>query len=487
MKFKVGFFTLLGLFMILGVSFYVNDQPFWWRPCEAVHIYVDDASGLLKKSPVRSLGIQIGYLNSVELAGDQVRLNICITAPVEVSPRTRAYIRGEGFLGDKFVELRPVKSLQDPDPARKNKNGDPAGDSEPIKMEKTSIEVRPGKEQMVWMPVTAPWFWMVSLSGSMADAANPREIPVGGEGGGQDMQKVVDQMNSLMEEMTSLTRNLKSAVPPQELRDTLKRLNETLENASKTLSPEGSLTSTAQRTLAKLETAIEQMRDTLTRINQGQGSVGRIIHDEEFAKQLELALKNLNFLLNKASNMRIRVNVGLSQLPAFKGTRGSFLVEIWPSPSRYYLIGVSVDPRGVINTVTTTTEAGGSTATSKTTMVDRNAFQINLMLGKVLWNRLEGRIGLLHGDAMGSVGLWLGPNGNEDMFRVYADLYSRSERTTDTNLLHVRTVAFARPFSIIYVMGGLDSLRKFDGQLNLVFGGGIEFDDDDIKLLFSFL
>src|SRR5690606_35586037 len=107
------------------------------RPCEPVHIYVDDASGLLKKSPVRSLGIQIGYLNSVELAGDQVRLNICITAPVEVTQRTRAYIRGEGFLGDKFVELRPVRSLADPHPERKN-GGKGSEEDAPVKMDKTS-------------------------------------------------------------------------------------------------------------------------------------------------------------------------------------------------------------------------------------------------------------------------------------------------------------------------------------------------------------
>ena len=108
-QFKVGMFTLLGLLMIGGISVWVNHRPFWWRPCQLVKIEVDDATGLKTKSPIRSLGLEIGFLSTVELSETHVTLGICITAPVEVLPATRAYIRGEGFLGDKFVELKPVR------------------------------------------------------------------------------------------------------------------------------------------------------------------------------------------------------------------------------------------------------------------------------------------------------------------------------------------------------------------------------------------
>src|SRR5690606_16195323 len=103
-KFKVGIFTLVGLFLIGATTVFVNDRPYWWRPCHLVHINVEDATGLKTKSQIRSLGLEIGYLKSVTLSETHVRLGICITAPVEVLPSTRAYIRGEGFLGDKFVE-----------------------------------------------------------------------------------------------------------------------------------------------------------------------------------------------------------------------------------------------------------------------------------------------------------------------------------------------------------------------------------------------
>src|SRR5471030_3147144 len=106
---KVGVFTLAALALIGGVTVYVNYKPFWWRPCQLVHINVEDATGLKAKSPIRSLGLEIGYLKTIELSETYVSLGICITAPVEVLPSTRAFIRSEGFLGDKFVELKPMK------------------------------------------------------------------------------------------------------------------------------------------------------------------------------------------------------------------------------------------------------------------------------------------------------------------------------------------------------------------------------------------
>ncbi|NBU22096.1 MCE family protein, partial [bacterium] len=110
-RFKVGVFTLLGIIAAIFVSIFITNRPSWWRPCQYVKINVEDATGLNTKSPVRSLGIQVGYLKTVELFESHVALGVCLTAPVELLPSTRAYIRGEGFLGDRFVELKPLKYI----------------------------------------------------------------------------------------------------------------------------------------------------------------------------------------------------------------------------------------------------------------------------------------------------------------------------------------------------------------------------------------
>ena len=105
LKLKVGIFTVATLLFMGVLSIYINNRPFWWRPCDLVQVTIEDATGLKKKAPVKSLGLDIGYISDIGLVEAGVRVNLCITAPVEVLPETKAYVRGEGFLGDKFLEL----------------------------------------------------------------------------------------------------------------------------------------------------------------------------------------------------------------------------------------------------------------------------------------------------------------------------------------------------------------------------------------------
>ena len=70
---RIGIFTAVGLFAIVAFSIYVNDHPYWYRNCNEVKINVDDATGLRRKSPVKTLGLEIGYINAHAtgtLAGD---------------------------------------------------------------------------------------------------------------------------------------------------------------------------------------------------------------------------------------------------------------------------------------------------------------------------------------------------------------------------------------------------------------------------------
>jgi phospholipid/cholesterol/gamma-HCH transport system substrate-binding protein len=462
-RFKVGIFTILGLALIGAITVFVNDRPFWWRPCELVHISVEDATGLKTKSPVRSLGLQIGYLRSVELSETHVRLGICITAPVEVLPATRAYIRGEGFLGDKFVELKPVKYT----------GGD--RESRPAASPKTSALRR---------------LFALLIPEARAESTpakkDGREIPVGEKS--QDVQQLVNQVDSLVEEMTTLTNNLKEAIDPREMRATLNQLNKTLENASRTLSPEGGLNTTAQRTLAKLEDAIEQLRDMMTRVNKGEGSVGMLLNDPTYAEEIREAVRNVNRLLSRVGGVRFVIDVGAQQIPILDGGRGWFRLGIFPQPDRYYLLGITLDPRGKRNVTTTTTVInGGTPQVVTTTEVDQGGILITGMLGKVFWRRLDLSLGVLHGDGTLSTALNLGPRDREELLILRDDLYSRGQGLGIDN----RVTATLRPFlrrgvfGNVFLQGGLETTRKINGKLPWLYGAGVSFDDDDIKILFA--
>jgi phospholipid/cholesterol/gamma-HCH transport system substrate-binding protein len=482
-KLKVGLFTIAGLVLIVLITVYVNDKPYWWRPCQLVRINVEDATGLKTKSPIRSLGIEIGYLETVELTETHVTLGICITAPVEVLPATRAYIRSEGFLGDKFVELKPVRYLGTGGPTNVDYTRPKSGNLFAGIFEQTAYA-----DEAAYAATSPSDGTIVEDQNQPRPKRSGREIPVA-TGGSEDVQHLVNRVDDLVNEMTHLTTNLKTAINPDELRETMKQLNKTLENASKTLSPEGGLNQTAQRTLAKLEDSIEQLRDMMTRVNQGKGSVGMLLNDPSYALQIREAIESLNKLLNKVNKVRFVVDVGAQEILGYNSSRAWFRLGIWPNPSRYYLLGVSVDPRGkVTQTATSTTvQAGGQSVTTNTNQVttEETGLIITAMLGKLFFNdRLDAAVGALNGDGALSLGLRFGPldqPGRPELLRLTDDIYSHSSE----NGLNNRVTLTLRPFWATYAMAGLESIHQVNGQLPWFFGAGLSFDDEDIKILFT--
>jgi phospholipid/cholesterol/gamma-HCH transport system substrate-binding protein len=481
-KIKVGIFSVGCLGLIGAVTIIVNNKPYWWRPCQPVKISVEDATGLKMKSAVRSMGIQIGYLQTVDLSETHVDLGICITAPVEVLPSTRAFIRGEGFLGDKFVELKPVRYLGGPGNGSDNWKGSRGGLKYASQILDWMIPSAQAEED-----AQADDSVPVIQSGQTAPAKGVRgtpgrQIPVGETS--QDMQAVVNRVDSLVGEMTALTSNLRQAINPEELRATMKQLNKTLENASKTLSPDGGLNQTAQRTMVKLEGAVEQLRDMMTRMNNGEGSVGKLLNDPVYADELGKALKSLNKILGKASEWRFVVDIGGQDLRGYSGSRGYFKFAIWPNPDRYYLLGISVDPRGRVTVTDTTTTQGGITTTAETTQVEQTGILLTGMIGQRFFDhRLDLSIGALYGDGAVSAAVNLWKVGEEDRLQVRADLYSRgSNNPTDA-----RATVTVHPYSGLYFDGGLESFRKVNGLIAYSYGAGVSFDDEDIKLLFSLI
>jgi phospholipid/cholesterol/gamma-HCH transport system substrate-binding protein len=491
-RIKVGLFTVLGLLLIGAVTVLVNDKPYWWRGCQLVKISVEDATGLKMKSAVRSMGIEIGYLKSVDLSETHVDLGICITAPVEVLPSTRAFIRGEGFLGDKFVELKPVRYLGGPKSgAIEIRHASYAANfmSRVLEAVLPSAHAEEGVAVAADTTTTVPAATSTAAASSTANqrpatrtGTNGRQIPVGETS--QDMQAVVNRVDGLVNEMTQLTSNLRQAINPEELRATMKQLNKTLENASKTLSPDSGLNQTAQRTLAKLEASIDQLRDMLTRMNKGEGSVGRIVNDPVFADELEKALKGINKILGRASEFRFVVDIGGQRLRGYDGSRGYFKFYIYPNPDRYYLLGISVDPRGRRSITNIVTEAGSSTTSVRTTQVEETGILLTGMVGKLFFDRrLDLSIGALYGDGAVSAAINFGPRQHEADLQLRGDVYSRGQDVPTDG----RLTLTARLYQGLYLDGGLESFRKIEGKTAWSYGAGVAFDDEDIKLLFTLI
>lgn len=108
---KRQFFWIVELFIWLLLLFFVAGGIMFLRynykkNFNTYQIFLPDVDGLINGSPVRLMGIQIGYVNQVNIVGEDVYVRFIITNPQAKVPRgTRATVEFSGLGGSKSLEL----------------------------------------------------------------------------------------------------------------------------------------------------------------------------------------------------------------------------------------------------------------------------------------------------------------------------------------------------------------------------------------------
>lgn len=72
------------------------------------HIFMHDIDGLIKGSPVRLMGIQIGYVSKLEPVNDEIYLSFIVTEPhLKIPKGASASVEFTGIAGSKSLEIYP--------------------------------------------------------------------------------------------------------------------------------------------------------------------------------------------------------------------------------------------------------------------------------------------------------------------------------------------------------------------------------------------
>jgi phospholipid/cholesterol/gamma-HCH transport system substrate-binding protein len=223
----------------------------------------------------------------------------------------------------------------------------------------------------------------------------------------------------------------------------------------------------------------------MTRVNKGEGSVGMLLNDPVYAQEIQKAIQGVNQLLNRVAKVRFVPDLGGAYLGGINGGRGWFNLGIWPKPERYYLIGIAGDSRGrILNTDVSTTVAGSSPVVVTSQVVDYTMMVFTAMMGKVYNERWDLSVGLLYGDGALSAKLNLGGKDWRDQIQLGSDVYLRIGGGPN-----LRAYLSVQPVKGFYLRGGMEALpvgsTGITTPATYFAGGGITFDDEDIKLLFA--
>lgn len=100
------FIWLLILFMVSGTIMLAKYN--YKKNFNTYQIFLPDVDGLIDGSPVRLLGIQVGYVNQVAIVGDDVYVKFIVTQKGVKIPRgSSATVEFYGLGGSKSLEIYP--------------------------------------------------------------------------------------------------------------------------------------------------------------------------------------------------------------------------------------------------------------------------------------------------------------------------------------------------------------------------------------------
>lgn len=271
--------------------------------------------------------------------------------------------------------------------------------------------------------------------------------------------------------------------------------------------------------IAQLDDSLTNLSEITSRIENGEGTVGRLLTDEKLATRLEDAAIGAAELVDSVTSMETYIDLGTWYSLRRGKANVALGFRLQPNPDKFYLVEV-VNDGGAIEQLTRVissvenTPGGLAFVRRESTWVDDNTLRFTAMFAKRFFEVVILRAGLI--ETSGGVGadlfLW------DDRIQLRNDFFNwGGPRNQSQNLEDPayplftaprwRTTLKVQPIPYVYLSAGIDDVFNLvdyeqliqSGNISYIdpafsrygtdvfFGAGIMFKDDDIRGLLPFL
>lgn len=488
---KVGLFFFVIFILVAWISLKLGNYRWGEARGYTLAAVFPSAAGLDPESKVLMAGIRVGIIEEISLEKGKAKILIRIKEGIEVPDDSSISIQSRGFLGAKYLEIIPGSSEMAYKPETRFQTMTGAGD----------LNMITGDLQEIADDIKA-------ITGNLREIFGTPEGEQGVSEIFENMQRISTIMGDAMEEnqkafnqlvsnLERFTKNL--AYLSDRNRDDISKtmsvfpaiaqnLRVISENLAVIMSENNEDIGQSLRALAettdKLERTMDSVESIARKIDEGEGTVGKLINDDETVENLNQAVEGINDFIGKVRGLQAEISYRGEYDILRRDAKSYFSLKLSPSVDRFYMIGVVDDPSGRTRTTdtTTTTTTNPGTADEKTVEeeehkeVNKDELKFTAQLGK-RWHDFILRGGLIENS--GGIGLeyfvWDDHiNFNMEAFDFVSDNYPHLKVGIDVN--------FLKHFTFI---GGVDDfLNKYDDPTYFI-GGGIRITDDDIGALFS--
>ena len=303
LQFRVGVLVLATALIAFFLVVYFGQLPFFARGEYVIHVEFREAPGVAVDTPVRKNGILIGRVDRVKLEDDRVLVSLGINASYRVRTNEVCRISTGNLFGDAVLEFVRIEDFsQEPVfiPTNAFVQGEIAQDPLKVLMELQGVVVN--LEDDIEKALRA----VAAASGRVETLAENLNTFIGTDG--DEFRKLVGKsaqaMDSIDQAATTFNQLLSDEELQGDLHRALRELPQTLSQARDTLQGIQRLTEAARERapdiIGRLDENMQVMRIVLDEmsklaqsVNQGQGTVGKLLNDPELYDRLNQSVANI--------------------------------------------------------------------------------------------------------------------------------------------------------------------------------------------------
>ncbi len=429
-EFKVGLLVIVVACIIGAMSVQVSESA-GFMGGKKLWFTLENAAGLIKNGPVHVAGIRMGVIKQIGLADDgQARIDVVVQANVRLTTSSKVQVRPNGILGDKHIEIVPGDAN---DPVLQS--GDRiAGVEDSASLEKLISQVS---------KVTNSLTVVVD---------NLRDATEGDDS--KPMGKIIKNIENLTGDLAQLVREKKGEV--------------------------GEILSTMKSAMARIDRAMVSVESITTKINEGQGPIGRLINDENMGDSLDSTIETFGYFSDLTMKTDISVEAHTNSIPDQDGFRSYLGANVRTGMDRFYEVGLVSTPIGLKEiTTSTVTVAPGAPTVTNTQIVYENKYRFTALFGKNFYDfAIKG--GMIESTGGVSVEYTL----LRKRLKIALDAFDFGARDDENDDMKLRPYVRYNIMKGVFVQGGGEDMLN-ERKRSVFFGAGVFLSSDDLKGLLS--
>ena len=358
--FKVGLMALASMAAIVYISVRVTSNQSGFGNYITYQALVRDASGIFSKTPIRIAGVNAGRVVGVALKDNNALVTFEVREDIVVSKDSTLRIRAVGFFGDKYLEI-----LLGNERERLPEGG-------------LIVSEESGGMENIVKDVSEILVDVRRVVGEIKDSLAPEE-------GLSPIREVIASVRELVDNTRKATEVMRDLALDNE--EKINQMVDNLEQFSAQLQYQvdgqnhDSAMATVGEILGNVKETTADLKKVVFDIKSGKGTLGKILREDKIADEVTETLAGVNKLVNKVSMIK-------TELEMFTGSNTSYgadsfvNLKVYPSPERFYLLGLVTSEFGVAEEKRYTTNVGGVETVWDETVREKDTFRFNFQLGR---------------------------------------------------------------------------------------------------------